>query len=121
MLDDLYAAELARIHELYALRLSQRRASGDIADVARAATYGLVDTVLVDIDEVVPGFVDEESGAVTFAADDDAVNYGVVDVTRGASGSRAGGCSPCGPRRFRAGARWRPSRYRADALHALAR
>ena len=79
VLDDLYAVELARISELYALRLSQRRASGDIADVARAATYGLVDTVLVDIDEVVPGFVDEESGAVTLAADDDAVNYGVVD------------------------------------------
>ena len=38
----------------YALRLSQRRASSEIADVAGVATYGLVDTVLVDIDEVVP-------------------------------------------------------------------
>jgi Bacterial archaeo-eukaryotic release factor family 11 len=79
VLDDLYAAELARLHELYALRVSRRRASADIADVARAATYGLVDTVLVDIDEVVPGFVDEESGAVTFDTAGDAVNYGVVD------------------------------------------
>jgi hypothetical protein len=79
ILDELYAGELRAIRELYALRLSQRRASADIADVARAATYGLVDTVLVDIDEVVPGFVDEESGAITVDDRGDAVNYGVVD------------------------------------------
>jgi hypothetical protein len=78
VLDDLYAAELRGIKETYALRASQRRASGDIADVARAATYGLVDTVLVDIDEVVPGQIDE-NGAVTFDDTDDAVNYGIVD------------------------------------------
>src|SRR5262249_25667131 len=52
LLDDVYAADLRTIHETYALRASQRRASTDVADVARAATYGLVDTVLVDIDEV---------------------------------------------------------------------
>src|SRR5262249_52042611 len=79
LLDDLYAAELRGIQETYALRASQRRASADIADVARAATYGLVDTVLVDIDEVVPGRVDDETGAITIDATDDAVNYGVVD------------------------------------------
>jgi Bacterial archaeo-eukaryotic release factor family 11 len=79
VLDDLYAAELSTIRELYALRSSQRRASADIADVARAATYGLVDTVLVDIDEVVPGRIDEETGAVTTDDTDHAVNYGVVD------------------------------------------
>lgn len=79
VLDELHAAELRRIVELYELRLSQRRASADIVDVARAATYGLVDTALVDIDAVVPGFVDEASGAVTFAETGDAANYGVVD------------------------------------------
>jgi Bacterial archaeo-eukaryotic release factor family 11 len=79
LLDDLYAAELRKIQETYALRASERRASSDVADVARAATYGLVDTVLVDIDEVVPGRVDEESGAVSFDDAGDAVNYGVVD------------------------------------------
>lgn len=79
VLDQLYADELARLRELYALRLSQRRASSDVTDVARAATHGLVDTVLVDIDEAVPGSIDEETGAVTFDAADDAVNYGVVD------------------------------------------
>jgi hypothetical protein len=83
LLDDLYAAELNTIQDTYALRASQRRASTDVADVARAATYGLVDTVLVDIDEVVPGSVDEETGAITIDDADDAVNYGVVDeITR---------------------------------------
>jgi hypothetical protein len=79
LLDDVYAAELRTTQETYALRAAQRRASSDIADVARAATYGLVDTVLVDIDGVVPGYVDEETGAVSFDDADDAVNYGVVD------------------------------------------
>jgi hypothetical protein len=79
LLDDVYAAELRAIQDTYALRSSQRRASGDVADVARAATFGLVDTVLVDIDGVVPGRVDEETGSITIDATDDAVNYGVVD------------------------------------------
>jgi hypothetical protein len=79
LLDEVYAAELRTIQETFALRASQRRASTDIADVARAATFGLVATVLVDIDEVVPGQVDEETGAITIDDTDDAVNYGVVD------------------------------------------
>ena len=78
VLDDLYATELRTIQETYAHRLAQRRASADIADIGRAATYGLVDTVLVDIDQSVPGYIDE-NGAVTFDDTDDAVNYGVVD------------------------------------------
>jgi hypothetical protein len=78
VLDDLYATELRTIQQTYEHRLAQRRASADIADIARAATYGLVDTVLVDIDESVPGSIDE-NGAVTLDDADDAVNYGVVD------------------------------------------
>jgi hypothetical protein len=79
VLDDVYAAELEAVRELYELRASQGRVAQDITDLARAATYGAVDTVLADIDAVVPGTIDEESGAVTFDDEDDAVNYGVVD------------------------------------------
>jgi hypothetical protein len=79
LLDDVYADQLRGIADTYARRVSQHRASADVADVARAATYGLVDTVLVDIDESVPGYVDDESGAVTFDQADDAANYGVLD------------------------------------------
>ncbi len=35
--------------------------------------------MLVDIDEVIPGTVDETTGAVTYAASADAGGYGVVD------------------------------------------
>lgn len=78
VLDGLYAEELARVHDLFAQRRGERRAATDITDVARAATYGMVDTVLVDIDEVVPGTISED-GAVTFEDGDDATSYGVVD------------------------------------------
>jgi predicted metalloprotease len=78
VLDDVYARETAALRDRFALLASQGRASADVATVARAATQGAVETVLVDIDEKLPGHVDEESGAVTFAGDD-AVSYGVVD------------------------------------------
>ena len=77
VLDTIYAGELADVRALFELRSSQGRAATDVADVARAATQGAVDTLLVDIDEKLPGMVDD-GGAVTFA-DDDAVSYGVVD------------------------------------------
>ncbi|OLT13726.1 hypothetical protein BJF78_21295 [Pseudonocardia sp. CNS-139] len=80
VLDRLYADELTAVRELFDQRAGAGRASADVAVVARAATRGAVDTLLVDIDEKVPGFVDEETGAVELAADD-AAGYGVVDET----------------------------------------
>src|SRR5262245_208282 len=77
VLDELYAAELAAVRAEFGARFQDGRASSDVATVARAATLGAVDTVLVDIDDKVPGEVDE-AGAVTLS-DDDAVSYGVVD------------------------------------------
>ncbi len=81
ILDRLYTAELARVRDRFEARVSQGRGATDLTDIARAATFGAVDTLLADIDQVVPGFVDEESGAVTLEDDngDDARNYGVVD------------------------------------------
>ena len=77
VLDNVYARELAAIRERFDFAASQGRASGDVATIAHAATRGAVETLLVDIDEKVPGFVDD-GGAVTFA-DDDGASYGVVD------------------------------------------
>jgi Bacterial archaeo-eukaryotic release factor family 11 len=79
VLDELHARELSELRERFEQSLAQDRASTDVATIARAATYGAVDTVIVDVDQKVPGFVDDESGAVTFAEEDDAVSYGVVD------------------------------------------
>jgi hypothetical protein len=79
VLDQVYADELAAIRKRFDLRFSQERALTDLATIARAATYGAVDTLLVDIDEKVDGFVDEDTGAISLAEDDDAESYGVVD------------------------------------------
>lgn len=79
LLDKAYAAEIADIRALYDRRASDRRVTTDISDAARAATYGAIEMLLVDIDAVVPGFVDDETGAVTFAEENDAKSYGVVD------------------------------------------
>jgi hypothetical protein len=79
VLDDAYAGELTAIRKHFEFCASRGRASSDIATIAYAATHGAVDTLLVDIDEKVPGFVDDESGAVTFADADDGKSYGVVD------------------------------------------
>jgi hypothetical protein len=51
-----------------------------VSDAARAATRGAIAKLLVDIDAIVPGTVDEDSGAVTFAAAASANSYGVVDT-----------------------------------------
>jgi hypothetical protein len=79
ILDELYADELRQLRARYEQRVPQGRASDDLAAIARAATFGAVDTAFVDIDETVPGFVDEADGALTLDDSDDAVNYGVVD------------------------------------------
>jgi hypothetical protein len=78
VLDGLYRHELASVHELWERRRGQERALTDIAELARAATFGAVDTVLVDIDDAVPGAVDDETGAVAFGHEG-AATYGVVD------------------------------------------
>jgi hypothetical protein len=79
VLDELYARELRATHDLFALRRSEGRGLVDIGDVARAATFGAVDTLLIDIDQVVDGFVDEDTGAVTLEETPTAAGYGVVD------------------------------------------
>lgn len=83
ILDQHHAAQLAAIHALHEQRAGERRTTADLSDAARAATFGAIDTLLVDIDSVVPGFVDEETGAVTLVDQDDARAYGVVDEIAG--------------------------------------
>ncbi len=83
VLDKHHAAQLADIHATYEKRAGERRTSSDLSDTARAATFGAIDTLLVDIDSVVPGFVNEETGEVTLVEQDDAKAYGVVDEIAG--------------------------------------
>jgi hypothetical protein len=78
VLDALYRRRIADWRELYALREGQGRATTDIAQAARAATMGAVDSMLADIDETTMGRIDDD-GAVTFADAGDGTSYGLVD------------------------------------------
>ncbi len=64
-MDDLYRRELAELRDRFELRRSQGRATRDVAEAARAATFGAVETLLVDIDALVPGTVDETDGRIS--------------------------------------------------------
>lgn len=77
VLDGLHAVEVAAWGDSFAERTGQGRASADIAVAARAAVRGAIDSVMVDIDAVVPGRLDHETGAISLGAADGA--YGVVD------------------------------------------
>ena len=79
ILDELYVGELTELKSQFDLRASQDRAATDLSDVARMATFGQVDTVLVDMDASVPGSIDETSGAISFADEASAASYDVVD------------------------------------------
>jgi hypothetical protein len=79
VLDGIYADEIGAFKALYATRASQGRATSDVAQAARAATYGAVDTLIVDMDASLSGHVSDDDGAVTFDAKPDGVNYSVLD------------------------------------------
>ncbi|MFW9611320.1 MAG: hypothetical protein ACMV0J_03885 [Fluviibacter sp.] len=79
VLDAAYTQQVADVKAQFEKRAGERRTTMDISDAARAATFGAIQTLLVDIDAVVPGFIDDETGAVTLVDKDDAKAYGVID------------------------------------------
>ncbi len=79
IMDDLYARELAELRDRFEQRRAQGRATRDVAEAARAATFGAIELLLVDIDAFVPGTVDESDGRITLGEDRPAESYGVVD------------------------------------------
>lgn len=79
LLDEVYRGRITAWRTLFEQRGNEGRASADIAQVARAATFGAVHSLLVDMDQVVHGTVAETDGAVTLAAGPSADSYGVVD------------------------------------------
>lgn len=79
ILDAIYAQDVAQLKQQYENRVGSGRGTTDLSDAARAATYGAIEALLVDIDEVVHGMVDETTGAIDFSGKDDADNYDVID------------------------------------------
>lgn len=83
ILDGINAASVAEFAALYSARENEGRATTQVARAARAATFGAVETLLIDIDSVVPGLVDEKTGEVTIDDSASAVSYGVIDEIAG--------------------------------------
>jgi hypothetical protein len=79
VLDGLHGAQVTDLAALFARRAGQGRATADIAMAARAATFGAVDTLIVDMDSDLPGTVGEEDGTVRFAAAADGATYSITD------------------------------------------
>lgn len=83
ILDQIHARDLEAARALFESRKGQGRATSDISDAARAATFGAIEQLMIDIDEVIPGTVDAEDGRVTFAEGPSAGTYGIVDEIAG--------------------------------------
>jgi hypothetical protein len=78
ILDGIYRQEIESWRTLFRERESSGRATTDIAQAARAATFGGIETILVDIDQVIPGRIDDQ-GAVTFTREQEKGSCGLVD------------------------------------------
>jgi hypothetical protein len=78
ILDRLYSRELKAVIALYD-QLKPRRATTDVSYAAHAATAGVIDQLLVDLDAVVPGLVSDIDGSVIYSASDDPETYSIVD------------------------------------------
>lgn len=79
ILDELYAQEIAKVREDFHAKAAQGLGSSDLAHVARAAVYNAIDSLMVDIDQRIPGYVDENTAEIVESNEDDTSNYGVGD------------------------------------------
>jgi len=79
VLDDLYAGQLRDLAGQFEQRSAEGRTAVEINDLGRAATFGAIETLFVDIDTKLVGRIDEDSGAVSLDEVERAGDYGVID------------------------------------------
>ncbi|MHC5305702.1 baeRF11 domain-containing protein [Bartonella sp. LJL80] len=82
VLDRYYERQIADIRARFEKLVSEGRTTTDIALAARAATFGQIDTLLADMDEMIHGTVDEETGAVSFG-EEGPDTYNIIDEIAG--------------------------------------
>ncbi len=78
LIDKYHQDVMASMRSQYSSQINNRRATDDISDIARLATFGGVDTLMVDLEAVVPGSIDPETGAVTYAEGSGPDSYDVL-------------------------------------------
>lgn len=79
ILDHHYKKELDQLREQYEDSFGSGLASADVSDVARAATFGAVDLLMVNMEIALPGSVDDRTGAIELADGDGASTYDITD------------------------------------------
>jgi hypothetical protein len=79
ILDGLYADQLRDLGDLFEQRSAGGRTAVEINDLGRAATFGAIETLFVDIDANLTGTIDDESGVVSLDDAEQAGDYGVID------------------------------------------
>jgi hypothetical protein len=79
VLDELNQKRLADWRDRFVQRRNEGRASTDVAQVARAATFEAVQSLLVDMDRVMDGRLDETDGRIEEAEAAGASSYGILD------------------------------------------
>jgi len=79
VLDRIYAEELRGLRDRFEERSAAGRAAVEINDLARAATFGAVEMLFVDIDSNLTGTINEETGAVALDPEDQPGDYGIAD------------------------------------------
>lgn len=77
--EQLYRERLADWRERFEQRANQGRATTDLASAARAATFGAVDSLLIDMTTQQLGTIDEADGTLKFSQSEDHGSYCVVD------------------------------------------
>ena len=79
LVDRIDTADFLQLKNSLAERLGSEHVFTELGDVARAATHGAVETLLVDIDQTIRGEVDDHNGMITYSDADDPAGYDVVN------------------------------------------
>ncbi|CAI2039992.1 Uncharacterised protein [Serratia fonticola] len=78
LMDNYYQKQLNALASRFETRAGERRVTQDLSDVARAATFGAIDVLLVNLDCTQSGTIDEQ-GLVTFSDSNDENTYSLID------------------------------------------
>ncbi len=79
ILDRLYHEQLEQWRDDFGQFESEGRATTDMAAAARAATFGAVDSVMIDMDTHVFGTIAEDDGALQFGDESHPGDYSILD------------------------------------------